>query len=239
MAAKFRILPVMIVVAAGVMALRASEFAFGPGPDARRAEDVARIQALVPSAGPVQIAQEKAGKKPGAGKTPEKMAAEKKTGSGTDRKRVPFRDLADITDAEVRLLRELSARREALAKREKDLRHRTALLKAAETRMDVKLVELKALQKTVTELVARKDAAEAKKVDRMVKVYQAMKPDQAANILGTLQMPVLLDVAGRMKEKKLAGILAAMPPKKAREITLELMRRRDLIDAPPLPATGG
>ena len=243
----FRILPLLIMCAVGALTVRAAGVFFGPD----GGEDLAKIRALQPAAGPApQLAQ--AGKKDGK-KAQEKKAGEKPLDEGrgatvtsnrmpgpkkprTSRERAPFRDLADITDSEVRLLRELSARREQLEKREKDLRHRGALLKAAEARMDEKLAQLKEVQKTVKELIAQKDEAEIKKVDRMVKVYQSMKPDQAAAILGKLQMPVLLDVVGRMKESKLGQILAAMPTEKAQELTLEMMRRRELIDAPP---TGG
>jgi flagellar motility protein MotE (MotC chaperone) len=44
-------------------------------------------------------------------------------------------------------------------------------------------------------------------------------------------MDVLLDVVERMKERKVAPVLALMNPEKAREVTLELAQRREL----PLP----
>ena len=46
-------------------------------------------------------------------------------------------------------------------------------------------------------------------------------------------MDTLLEVSERMKERKLAGIIAKMSPQKAREITVELRRLRNL------PQVGG
>jgi hypothetical protein len=56
----------------------------------------------------------------------------------------------------------------------------------------------------------------------LVKVYETMKPRDAAAIFNDLGMPVLLAVVGRMKEAKAAAILAAMTPDKARDVTTQL-----------------
>jgi flagellar motility protein MotE (MotC chaperone) len=44
-------------------------------------------------------------------------------------------------------------------------------------------------------------------------------------------MIVLLEVIGRMKERKTAPILAQMNPRRAKTITLELAQRRSLPEA--------
>ena len=60
-----------------------------------------------------------------------------------------------------------------------------------------------------------------------------MKPKDAARIFEDLELDTLLEVSERMKERKLAGIIAKMSPQKAREITVELRRLRNL------PQVGG
>jgi flagellar motility protein MotE (MotC chaperone) len=55
-----------------------------------------------------------------------------------------------------------------------------------------------------------------------------MKPKDAARIFGELDMVVLLDVIERMKERKIAPILAEMNPQRAKAITIELAQRRGL-----------
>lgn len=61
-----------------------------------------------------------------------------------------------------------------------------------------------------------------------MKIYEAMKPKEAARIFEKLDMPVLLDVVERMKERKASAVLAKMDPTKAKSVTLELAQRRDL-----------
>lgn len=56
----------------------------------------------------------------------------------------------------------------------------------------------------------------------LVKVYERMKPKQAARIFEELDMKVILQVARRMKEANVAQILAAMDPVKARDITARI-----------------
>ena len=60
----------------------------------------------------------------------------------------------------------------------------------------------------------------------LVKVYEAMKPREAATIFDDLDLPVLLPVLDRMKEARAAAILAAMQPDRARLATTELSRLR-------------
>jgi flagellar motility protein MotE (MotC chaperone) len=62
----------------------------------------------------------------------------------------------------------------------------------------------------------------------LVKIYETMKPQDAARIFAQMDMPVLLELLTRMKELKTAGILANMDPDKAREITVALAAKKEL-----------
>ena len=55
-----------------------------------------------------------------------------------------------------------------------------------------------------------------------------MKPKSAARIFEQLEMDTLLEVAERMKERKLAAIMAQMGEERAREVTVELRRLREM-----------
>ena len=57
---------------------------------------------------------------------------------------------------------------------------------------------------------------------------KAMKPKDAARIFEQLQFDTILLVAERMKERKLAPVLAKMNANKAQEITVKLSKLRDL-----------
>ena len=56
-----------------------------------------------------------------------------------------------------------------------------------------------------------------------------MKPADAARIMNTLDMKVLIDVTQRMNERKIAPIMAAMDPSTAKKLTMELATRKPLV----------
>jgi len=136
-----------------------------------------------------------------------------------------------LTQAEIDLLQQLAERREIIEAREREIDMREGMLQAAESRIDKKIDELKALQGTIEELVAQYDDQQAAKVASLVKIYENMKPKDAARIFEELDMDTLLLVAERMKERSLAPIMANMNPGKARDVTVDLAQRRQLPQA--------
>ena len=141
-----------------------------------------------------------------------------------------------LTPAEIDLLQQLAERRQVLESREQEFEIRTGLLAAAESRIDKKVEELKVLRETISGLIKTFDAQQDAKLLSLVKIYENMKPKEAAKIFEELQMDTLLEVAERMKERKLAPIMAKMHPEKARDMTVELSRLRQL---PPVGQQAG
>ncbi len=133
-----------------------------------------------------------------------------------------------LTPAEIDLLQQLAERRQVLESREQEFELRTGLLAAAESRIDKKVEELKVLRETISGLIKTFDAQQDAKLLSLVKIYENMKPKEAAKIFEELEMDTLLEVAERMKERKLAPIMAKMHPEKARDMTVELSRLRQL-----------
>jgi flagellar motility protein MotE (MotC chaperone) len=140
-------------------------------------------------------------------------------------------DPFDYTDEEVDVLQQLAKRREALELRARQLDEREALIQAAEQRMDQKMGELKALQAMVEDLLKKRSDEQEAELKSLVKVYENMKPKDAAQVFEEMDMDVLLDVVERMNERKAAPILALVTPTRAKEITFELASRKEL----PLP----
>jgi flagellar motility protein MotE (MotC chaperone) len=153
--------------------------------------------------------------------TPPPATAEPEAETARD----PAQDPA-FSPAEVDVLRQLAARREQLEARDRDLDKREALLKAAESRIDSKALSLKELQLQVSRLLKAHDERQDEKVASLARLYASMKPKDAAAILQTLELEALLLVTERIKERKLAPILAEMNPARARDLTAELVRKR-------------
>lgn len=134
----------------------------------------------------------------------------------------------NLTRSEMDLLKELSKRRETLDKEKTDLNVREQVLKATETKIDKKVLELKKLQTQLEELMKQYEQKENSKILSLVKIYETMKPKDAAKIFNELEMPVLLKVVSNMKEVKVAPVIASMDPAKARELSIELSRQKPI-----------
>lgn len=133
-----------------------------------------------------------------------------------------------FTQAEIDLLQRLADRRIELEIWRKDIEMRERLLKATEKRLDKKVAELEVIQQRIKGLLKQYDKEQEAKLKSLVKIYENMKPKNAAVIFGELEMPILLDVVERMREARVAPILAKMNPKKAKRVTTELVLRRKM-----------
>lgn len=123
---------------------------------------------------------------------------------------------------------ELQQRREQLLELEARLAIREAALRAAEADLAAQLDRLEALRGELEELVGLANTEEEERQQQLVKVYESMRAKSAAQIFDRLDLAVLLPVAKRMKEVKMAAILAAMNPDRARVVTSELAREQSL-----------
>jgi flagellar motility protein MotE (MotC chaperone) len=142
-----------------------------------------------------------------------------------------------ISDSERALLLDLRHRSAELDARAAALTSREGVLAAAEKRLTTRVDELSALQ-------AKLEALEKARHDRddtnwagLTKLYESMKPRDAATIFNDLDMDVLLQVVDRMKEAKAALVLAAMQPDRARQVTAQLAQMRARANA--VPKIGG
>ena len=133
-----------------------------------------------------------------------------------------------FTEAEVQLLQDLAARRELLEQRARELDIRENLLEAAEQRIEDQIAELREIEAKIDALIQQHDAQEEGKLRSLVRVYESMKPKEAARIFNELDLDILLDVAEMMNERRLAPVLAAMTPQRATTVTVEIRTRKQL-----------
>ena len=148
-------------------------------------------------------------------------------------------EAAPVSDAERSVLLELRQRRQELDARELAMTARESVLAAAEQKLSARVEELGTLQKKLEALEAGRHQREEAGWQGLVKMYEAMRPRDAATIFNDLDLPVLLPVLDRMKEAKAAPILAAMTPDKARETTMKLAELRTRRETPTNFARGG
>jgi flagellar motility protein MotE (MotC chaperone) len=128
--------------------------------------------------------------------------------------------------AERAVLEALRARRAELELREQAAAQREVMLAAAERRLTQRVEELTALQGRLEALERDRAAREETGLRGLVKLYEGMRPRDAAAIFDELEMAVLLPIVDRMREAKASPVIAAMRPERARVLTAELARLR-------------
>ncbi|MBR9973210.1 MotE family protein [Magnetospirillum sulfuroxidans] len=223
-----RLLPVLIAVAALMLSVRVIDIRKGflDLSSVRLAGEL-QAQQPPPVAAPQPTAPNAAtppGPAPAQSPRPEQQAS------------VPS-DTGAFSPTELDVLQKLQERRGTLDARERDIERRESLQKAAENQIERKITEMKTLQSTIEGLLRQYNDQEDSKMRSLVKIYENMKPKDAAKIFEQLEMAIMLEVVERMKEQKVAPILAEMDPTKARNLTSELAQRRQM--PAPKPANGG
>lgn len=143
-----------------------------------------------------------------------------------------------VTESEKALLQELRQHRQDLEQRADAIAARESLLVAAEQKLTARVAELQALQARLEGLSAAQKQREEAGWQGLVKLYETMKPKDAATIFNDLAMPVLLQLMDRMKDAKAASVMAAMSPDKARDVTAELAQMRTGHNAAGAPVAG-
>ena len=224
---RFRLLPVLAVAAAALFSVKLGAIWQGLEPlsaDAAEAQgatdapEALQLPLIAPAAGP-------AGDASAAGEGAAQDGGEATSGQADT---LEAADPFDLSDEEIVLLQQLSKRREEIDAQAREVEQRSTLLAAAEERIEQKMAELRALQASIQEMLIEHDEQEEAQMRSLVKIYENMKPKDAARIFEQLDMIVLLEVVDRMKERKVAPILARMNPTKAKAVTLELAQRREL-----------
>ncbi|MDX2073617.1 MAG: hypothetical protein SFX19_04540 [Alphaproteobacteria bacterium] len=139
-------------------------------------------------------------------------------------------DIADrrFTSVEVELLQKLSRRRDELDAWEGNLQIKETALDATEKRIDEKIAQVEAMKKAVSTALAEYNKIEDTEITSLVKIYENMKSADAARIFDELDRQILLLIVDRMSEKKASPILAAMDPKRAKQLTVDLAEQRRL-----------
>jgi len=138
--------------------------------------------------------------------------------------------------AERELLQALRARRAELDAREQALLTREVVAEATERRAAQRLEEAAALQRQAAaadrghegDRTRDRERAEREEAGwrQMVKLYEGVRPREAATIFDELDLAVLVPLVDRLREAKAAPIIGAMRPERARALTAELARHR-------------
>jgi flagellar motility protein MotE (MotC chaperone) len=240
---RFRLLPVLIFVSAAMLTLKVGSIWQGisslrDGGEWRQsvavAQEPTKAAAEKDQEGAAQPAPPDASRGDAAS-APPGLTDDPKQGAASKEKTASAHqiDPRQLSNSEIKLLQALAQRRTTLDNREESLNQREALLRAAEQKLVDRQTELLAMRSEVKGQLDDLDAKEKRRIGNLVKIYENMKPKGAAVIFNELELPVLMSVVERMKVRKLAPVIAAMNPEKARKITRTMAKRQKTVTPGP------
>ena len=132
--------------------------------------------------------------------------------------------------------RDIDARDRAAAQRNRALDLREQATRAAEARLKADLDARQQASAAAAQPQSRSSNRAEEQTDQfddLARIYQAMKPAQAAVVFERLDLYVQMKVAQKMRERSTAMILGAMTPKGAAALSMALARRGAVSSPPP------
>lgn len=175
--------------------------------------------------------EEKAPKaEPAPKEVPKDLPASSKWPDAADTEKVGAQSKAAVEEALAQRAAELDKRAEALDAKE-------ALLKAAQSALAAKIATLNALKTDLNAAVIAHEEAKSEQVVRLVKIYEGMKPSEAARLFDIQDPRLSVAVLRGMSERKISPLIAAMNPDKARLLTSMLAEEATIVaPSQPLPS---
>lgn len=112
-----------------------------------------------------------------------------------------------------------------LSKREEALETRMQTLRVADAEIAERLAELEAAEASLRGMIALADSAAETDLDRLTKVYEAMKPKQAAALFEQMDPAFAAGFLGRMRPDAAAQVMAGLSPEAAHLFSVVLAGR--------------
>ena len=135
----------------------------------------------------------------------------------------------EFNNGTIETLQNLQKRREEIDKKEEWVKVKETALNSINLDIEAKIANLQQLQTNLKSMLQEHGKRENEKIMRLVRVYETMKAKDAAKIFDELQGDILVDIAESMKEGKLAAIVADMTPEKAKNLSIALANKRQIL----------
>lgn len=142
---------------------------------------------------------------------PDQLAALSEAPSGTAL--APVNGWDSATSAA--LLIQMTQREQALRIREAELSERENLLEAAVERLTTQIAALEAAERDLSATMALADRASEEDIARMVRVFESMKPDEAARVFTEMDPNFAAGFLSRLNPDSAAAIMAGLEPRQA------------------------
>ena len=263
---ELRVLPVVMLAAGCLLALKLVGIAFDGGyilsndddkihtgsitPPPKPAAAVETVEAVPSPSVPTPVkqswAREVFGFPDTTGSVPEAKPVEKKEGPNAnavnppkqapDGKVVPLDAPRQPSPGERAVLERLQDRRQELDARAREIDIRESLLKATEKRLEARAQELKDIEARINTTSQKKEEVETARFKGLVTMYENMKAKDAAKVFDRLNLSILVEVVNAMNPRRMSDILGQMAPEAAERLTIEIANRSGAVNKPSQPA---
>jgi flagellar motility protein MotE (MotC chaperone) len=126
------------------------------------------------------------------------------------------------------VLAAIELERSLLAEQRADVAERRATLELAREQLMLEADRLAVLRDEIAALLERVEVAQNEDLERLVRIYQNMTPEEAAAIIEDLDIETTVMVLGTMPERVAAPILANLDPMRARALSRIFLERSKL-----------
>ena len=113
---------------------------------------------------------------------------------------------------------------QVLKRRRQELDRQEADLKVLQANLEIKITELKKLEVSVKKMLDEADVTKDKKVAHLVSVYANMKPQQAAQVLETLEDKLAVKILAGMDGRTAGKILSYAKAERAAVLSEQLTK---------------
>ncbi len=127
---------------------------------------------------------------------------------------------------DTKLLRAVAEEREVLERLRRDLLLEEQRLEKTRREIGERIAALKAIRAQVAKDMERYHSEREKEMSHLVKIYEAMSPEEAGPLMEQLAQDISVELLFRMKDKKAGRILEFVDEQRAVGITEELARRK-------------
>jgi len=131
-------------------------------------------------------------------------------------------DLLNLSPEDFRVLQFLVSHRNDLQKKEKEITLQNDRLQAFKKLLQQKLTKLKKLHLQLKNQITSLEQRNQKDLQDLGKMFEGMKPQEAAQIFLTLDLQIALRLIRHMKSAKASAILTSLPPEQAAQLTVAL-----------------
>lgn len=128
-------------------------------------------------------------------------------------------DDTGLSSQELSHFEKLRQRKDELDLREKELAQLEEELQRQKVELDKRIAQLEEMRGQIAQVLKDRVEVDQEKVNKLVDLYSNMKPKQAADVIGTINEDLAVEVLAKMKKKNAAEIMNLLSPAKAKTLS--------------------